>query len=191
MDDKSIFAQFLGDGLETVVVGGKKDVEILNNQSEVRAKHAVRTGAKLTTPKKKAKVKKYNSEDWDVVNNSNVKPSAVVDFNGSVDQITGGTIERVKVIFSNDFGRIKMNVEKVIYAGDIGIGLIFANEDDIVFEPKNGETITLTIIPNTYDVLYPGALFDLPYGERKLMVLYKTDVKDNTDSEGVNKGIDN
>lgn len=79
-----------------------------------------------------------------------------------------------KVEFSNDFGKMRMQVEEVLEC-EMAYALVFANEDDIVFTPKPGQTL---IFKNDRGVdsfvYYPDALFTLPDGSKKLMILFKS-----------------
>lgn len=82
-------------------------------------------------------------------------------------------IEKLRVRMLTEFGQIRMQVEGVLEC-PMAIGLIFSNDDDIVFIPTAGQTLRL-LLPNddTYQVYYPDVLFDWTDTGKKLMILIK------------------
>lgn len=107
----------------------------------------------------------FNPKDWEGVDNErDTEESPVVKRD----------VPKKKVKFSNNFGKIKMSVEHVMEC-EIAYGLIFANDDDIIFTPKPGETLLFTNDAgfDSY-AYYPDALFTLPDGDKKLMILFKS-----------------
>lgn len=77
------------------------------------------------------------------------------------------------VYFENSFGRIRCGIEQV-QEHPQAFMLVFACENDIVFEPKVGETLELTHDRVKYSVYYPGVIFDWTDGVKKVMILFKT-----------------
>lgn len=79
----------------------------------------------------------------------------------------------VTVQFENDFGRIKAKLEKLVEQ-DLAFMLVFREEDDMVFEPKIGETLRFcTDRKIWHSVYYPGVTFDWPDSDKKFMILFK------------------
>jgi len=77
------------------------------------------------------------------------------------------------IYFENSFGRIRCGVEHVQEHAQAFM-LVFGSEDDIVFEPKIGETLELTYERIKYSVYYPGVIFDWTDGIKKVMILFKS-----------------
>ena len=75
--------------------------------------------------------------------------------------------------FENSFGKIKAKVINVV-EHDLAFMLTFRSEDDMVFEPKVGESLVF-YTPNKYryEVYYPGVTFDSPDSGKKVMILFK------------------
>lgn len=159
MDD---YPSFVKDGQNTIVVGKGGEVKILASQEDSITNHATRVGGSRPTTKqvtsKSKKPKTYPT----------VPVTAVATYTEEVIKPQ----PKEKVFFSNDFGSIRMIVESVLYNNEAAIGLIFDSVDDVLFEPKKGETLQLTTIKGKYTVMYPGTLFELPYDQKQLMVLY-------------------
>jgi hypothetical protein len=85
-----------------------------------------------------------------------------------------------KVQFSNNFGSIKVSVESIMRC-DMAVALLFNHEDDIIFTPKAGESLSLIIDGETTNVYYPDVLFSLPGGTKKIMILFTVDDKQSTE----------
>lgn len=83
-------------------------------------------------------------------------------------------IPRLYVIqFENAFGKMKAKVEHIV-EHDTAFMLIFRDADDMVFEPKTGETLSFYSYNGAhYDVYYPGVTFDSPDSSKKYMILFK------------------
>lgn len=81
-------------------------------------------------------------------------------------------LSSVYIYFENSFGRIRCSVENVTEHAQAFM-LVFSNEDDIVFEPKTGETLEFTWNRDKYTVYYPGVIFDWTDGVKKIMILFK------------------
>jgi hypothetical protein len=76
-----------------------------------------------------------------------------------------------KVTFQNGLGKIKVEVEDVIIKDNVGLMLVFTNEDKVTFEPKTGENIEFSIDGDEFMTLfYPGTLFS--YHNKQIMVLF-------------------
>ena len=82
-------------------------------------------------------------------------------------------VKLVTVQFENDFGKMKAKVEHMV-EHDQAFMLVFKNEDDVVFEPKIGETLALyDQYKSRHEVYYPGVTFDWPDSSKKIMILFK------------------
>ena len=91
------------------------------------------------------------------------------------------SVEHKTIFFQNDFGKIKMKVEEVV-EHDLGFALIFSNEDDIVFEPKAGETLLfLDPSKHAHKVLYTGITFTWHNGEWCVMILVKAELPNDNE----------
>lgn len=79
----------------------------------------------------------------------------------------------VFVYFENSFGKIRCALENVI-EHEQAFMLVFANEEEIVFEPKVGETLEFMFNKTKHTVYYPGVIFDWTDQVKKVMILFKT-----------------
>jgi hypothetical protein len=150
-------------------------------------KLAIKTG-----PKKKEKRSKYNKKAPSSRYASDIEPPDFVEeikaqaaeeeaqFHQSWDEDGDEEVtnllpakEKKKIQFSNDFGRITLKVEDVL-ENKMAFGLIFAEEDDMIFVPKPGETLSF-IDPdkNEHSVYFPDVLFTLPDGIKNIMIIFK------------------
>jgi hypothetical protein len=85
-----------------------------------------------------------------------------------------------KVIFQNDFGMIRLNVEEIVYQDQFSIMLVFSNDDELTFIPKVGEKLDFSSSDGSFDkVFFPGSLFD--YHGKKIMILF-IDNSNSTDN---------
>jgi len=81
----------------------------------------------------------------------------------------------LSVVFSNKLGKIKVKVID-IFEEETSICLVFESEDDVVFEPQQGEVLEIVLYGNRkQNVMYPGFLYTWMDKTKKLMVLVKTD----------------
>lgn len=77
------------------------------------------------------------------------------------------------IFFQNGMGKIKLSVLDVLEC-DMAFCLVFENDDDLIFTPSAGETLTfMDLYNNKHDVYYTDALFSLPPDNKKLMILFK------------------
>ena len=76
------------------------------------------------------------------------------------------------VIFENDFGKIRAKVETVI-DHEQAMMLIFSSDDEVVFEPKVGETLKFYRNKIPQLVYYPGVIFEWTDGIKRAMILFK------------------
>ena len=80
-------------------------------------------------------------------------------------------VTQKKIVFQNEFGSIRMEAEEVLYS-NLGILIIFSNDDKLTFVPKPGQTIDFSEDGSTYtSVVFIDSLFT--FGEKKIMVLFK------------------
>jgi hypothetical protein len=150
------------------IVGEQEDIDQL--QSTIK-NMAERTGAQITENKKAVKggakavkkIKRYTTipkrqvEETTDYEHFSIEPEKV---------------KTTQVYFENDFGKIRSAVEQVVEQ-ELAFMLVFAQEEDIVFEPKIGETLDFTHNRVTYQVYYPGVIFDWTDGVKKVMILFK------------------
>jgi hypothetical protein len=87
------------------------------------------------------------------------------------------TIKKSKkqISFLSQMGKIKMTIEDIIEC-EMAFCIIFSEEDDIIFSPKSGETLTM-ITPegNEHQVYFSNTVFTWVDGTKQLMVLFKID----------------
>lgn len=84
-------------------------------------------------------------------------------------------VEKMTVQFENNFGKLKIKVTKVLEHSR-AFALFFENEEDMVFEPKVGETlIFFDQHRQKHDVYYPGVAFDSTNNDEKIMILFRTE----------------
>jgi len=93
-------------------------------------------------------------------------------------------IPKKNVFFSHEFGTNKLKVLDAIQTV-AGVMLIFANEDDITFYPKEQGVYGFAVDDEKFDVYYPGLLFD--YNGKHFMILIRLydDPQEDVDSEQV------
>lgn len=178
-------------------VGDERAIEELR-QSTLRS--ALNAGGKLDSPKAASKgrgkgnrkgravtkkgTQHYPTEATDARTNFvNTQPSYIPMAGGAGDSImsaynTPEPRELETVSFENQFGRIRAKVEHVI-DHELAFMLIFSHEDEISFEPKVGETLQFSRRSGTsYEVYYPGVIFNWTDGVKKAMILFKTNISD-------------
>ena len=141
-------------------------------------------GKKGRPPKKQKPVKeRYTDEEyvpplnqlttldevWDAEQESYVSP---------VSQQLSIKHELKAVTIHNDFGSIKLYVEAILEC-EMAFCLVFNSTKDLIFTPKEGQTLNLTLDDNrTFTVYYPNCLFGelqeyLVAPGRRFMVLFK------------------
>lgn len=186
---------FLKDGTNAIMIGNNGEVKTVHSSEDKIKKHARRNGSTFiptnTIKNKKGRPKRVQGglggiqymQVKDDPEPTSMPPEYVV----TTTSVKPPVIKE-RVFFENNFGRIKLMVEKVLYK-DLAIALMFESEDDVIFEPKTGEVLTLITPTGKFDVLYPGTLFDLPFEDKQLMVLYKS-TGITTEPEEVNKQVD-
>lgn len=82
--------------------------------------------------------------------------------------------KKVKIVFSNDFGNIKVYAEDILYS-DMSIALIFKNEEALTFIPKIGETLYIKIEDeDPIAVYFPGSIFTWTDKVKNVIILFKT-----------------
>jgi hypothetical protein len=172
---KSVYSPTGSKIRDGIAIAGKPE-DIASLQDSIM-KSAVNMGGKKVAvePKKAAKKKKgtinkeaypitpvYRVDEEEYVNTPEISPSP--------------EIKLETVIFENDFGKMRAKVENVLEHEQAFL-LIFSNEDEVVFEPKIGETLSFYRNRVSYQVYYPGVIFDWTDGVKKAMILFKADTK--------------
>ena len=84
------------------------------------------------------------------------------------------TTKPIMVAFHLPSGKLKILVDAVLET-DMGIALVFANEDEVRFTPEQGNELTLTL-PNKQDVkvMYLGITFSWYNSAQKIMTFIKS-----------------
>ena len=83
--------------------------------------------------------------------------------------------KKYPVALSNGLGKIKMQVIDVLDS-TMAFCLVFACEDDMIFTPKAGETLTFTDGDGEQSqVYYADTTFNWMDGEKYLMILFKNE----------------
>jgi hypothetical protein len=167
--------KLIREGVE--IVGSEEELEDLKTKM---TRAALNTGGKIVKTssskgKKGKKPVKYKSDKAKVDSIKTQQSQSVDSYENPWD-----TYQPVKdeepaletISFENDFGKIKSKVENVIEQ-DLAFMLVFSNEDEVVFEPKVGETLKFFRNRQSHLVYYPGVIFDWTDGVKKVMILFK------------------
>lgn len=169
---KSVYSpegkRLLSEGV--ALVGSEEDIARIQHKIKTAGE---RTGAPVIEGKKGKKKINKSLHSY-----RTTPPEALNSFLPEVAKALPLRVDNVYVYFENSFGRIRCGVE-CVQEHDQAFMLVFASENDIVFEPKVGETLELTHNRVKYSVYYPGVIFDWTDGVKKAMILFKTP----TDSE--------
>lgn len=81
--------------------------------------------------------------------------------------------KKKKIIFSNNFGNIKLYAEDVLTC-DMAIALVFKNEEALTFVPKIGEALELKIEDEEpISVYFPGSIFTWTDNIKNVIILFK------------------
>lgn len=188
-EDNSILAAFRNDP-NAIVVSGRKvrplaDPEKIKEFQESLDRVATNQGGRVVGPKptkKKTKKKITRNEtpslEQEIFAQQFETPiidePSYVEAEEEEEQPKVLKAKKKKVEFKNGFGKMRVLVESILES-EVALGLIFSSEDDIVFEPSVGESIHCTIDYMEKLVYYPGVLFTLPDGVKKLMILFIKD----------------
>ncbi len=155
----------------TFIYGSEADLEA--QQQEIMQSLTRNGGKKVQSPgnksAKKKEIKKTSENSW-----SKRKLAETADSFYSQEQfIPPPEVQLVTIQFENAFGKMKAKVESLV-EHEQAFMLVFKNEDDVVFEPKIGETLALyDQYKRKHDVYYPGVTFDWPDSVKKIMILFK------------------
>jgi hypothetical protein len=148
-----------------VTIYGEREA-ISSIQNELRAS-LTRNGGKPLTSSSSLNIKKKVK-----------KPAALPDMQEDLQtpDLPSPPIKEQKtftVQFENDFGKIKARVLHLIEHAQAFM-LVFKNDDDMVFEPKIGESLFLyDEYKNKHEVYYPGVTFNWPDSTKQIMILFK------------------
>lgn len=151
------------------------DADLEAHQKEITDSIIRNGGKKIQTPgnksAKKKEIKKNKNTSW-----PQYRPEILSNLDHSYQQESLSappTPSSIVIQFENAFGKMKAKVESIV-EHEQAFMLIFKTEDDVVFEPKIGETLALyDQYKNKYDVYYPGVTFDWPASSKKIMILFK------------------
>lgn len=81
--------------------------------------------------------------------------------------------KKKKIIFSNDFGNIKVYAEDVLTC-DMAVALVFKDEEALTFVPKIGEALELKIEDEEpISVYFPGSIFTWTDNVKNVIILFK------------------
>lgn len=79
------------------------------------------------------------------------------------------------VYLHNKLGKIKMKVENVLSC-EMAYCLVFNSEDDVIFTPNPGETLSfIDADGDSHEVYYANTLFNWTDGVKRIMILFKRD----------------
>lgn len=155
------------------IYGSEADLEV--HQKEITESIIRNGGKKVHTsnnkPTKKKEIKKNKNISWprhspEIL--SNAEYSYLQE-----NPLSSPEPNPITIQFENAFGKMKAKVENIV-EHEQAFMLIFKTEDDVVFEPKIGETLALYDQYKTkHDVYYPGVTFDWPASSKKIMILFK------------------
>jgi hypothetical protein len=162
----------LNDGV--FFAGSETSIEEIANSM---LKTAVRAGAKIE-PMKKSKTKKQAKSTYTriapITKGTQEKEedrhiSTLESSNMRVEQ----PVKKETITFENAFGRMRVAVENIL-EHDFAFLLVFTDSQQLIFEPKIGESLALQLqAGESYQVYYPGVIFDWPDGVKKAMLLFK------------------
>lgn len=155
--------------------------EMQEKLANMYAISAARMGGEMLPDQKKraGKAKKVPKRNI-IARNDDPGPLDLVAIQKEVD--TEQTVKLAKIIptqklavyLHNKMGKIKMQVETVLDS-TMAYCLVFANDDDVIFTPNAGETLNFTDQHGeTTAVYYTDTLFSWIDGQKKLMILFKT-----------------
>ena len=159
------------------IVGDAEEIAQLQNQ----IKKAAKQSGKQITEEKKAKKKtgRKSNNTTNYISLPKESPNYSPDLSTYsqpiekfYDEAEAEKPKLQQVYFENAFGKIRSSVESVI-EHEAAFMLVFSNEEEIVFEPKVGETLVFTYNKTVYSVYYPGVIFDWTDGIKKAMILFK------------------
>lgn len=159
------------------IVGDAEEIAQLQNQ----IKKAAKQSGKQITEEKKAKKKtgRKANNTTNYISLPKESPNYLPDLSTYsqpiekfYDEAEAEKPKPQQVYFENAFGKIRSSVESVI-EHEAAFMLVFSNEEEIVFEPKVGETLVFTYNKKVYSVYYPGVIFDWTDGIKKAMILFK------------------
>lgn len=155
------------------IYGSEADLDA--HQKEITDSILRNGGKKIQTAvgknTKKKEIKKNRNTSWPPIKPEN---SPIMEYGYIPEPPKIATeISLTTVQFENAFGKMKAKVENIV-EHEQAFMLVFRNEDDVVFEPKIGETLALyDHYRNRHEVYYPGVTFDWPVSDKKIMILFK------------------
>jgi hypothetical protein len=179
---KSVYSSTGSRLTDGVKVAGKAE-DIAAKQNKILNDVRMSGGEPLVSPtqqknkkvKGKVKTKSYQSSEnenspfWG--NHEDISfPAAYPASTESVSQEPPVKLETI--IFENEFGKMRAKVESILDHPQAML-LIFSSDDDVVFEPKIGETLTVYRNKIPQSVYYPGVIFDWTDNIKRAMILFK------------------
>ncbi len=119
---------------------------------------------------KKAKKVKYVAPPTPIENFAVQEGLGII----AVEETKPTPVKKKHIYLHNKLGKIKMSVEAVLNS-EMAFGLVFASEDDMIFTPNAGETLNFVDHHgDTTEVYFANTVFDWTDGEKKVMILFKT-----------------
>ena len=176
---KSVYSPTGSKIREGIAIAGNPE-DIANLQESIMKSAVSMGGRKVTTDNKKSVGKKkkatgqkpYPTVSTYKIEKENIAPVSTYIATPEPEPV----VVLETVIFENDFGKMRAKVENVLEHEQAFL-LVFSNDDEVVFEPKVGETLTFYRHRVSYQVYYPGVIFDWTDGIKKAMILFKANVE--------------
>lgn len=149
----------------------------LEEIADSMVKTAVRAGAKIE-PMKKSKTKKQAKSTYTrtvpiTKGIQEKEEDRHISTLESSTRLAAQSVKKETITFENSFGRMRVTVENIL-EHDFAFLLVFTDSQQLIFEPKVGESLALQLQSgDSYQVYYPGVIFDWPDRVKKAMLLFK------------------
>lgn len=164
---------------DSKTIGDSEDLERI--QKEL-SRHAEISGATLMKPPIPIKPGRYSDKKKPgklLITKKDIKEAMQAKLTNDQAAVVASVKQEPKkkmtVYLHNALGKIKLSVEAVLES-EMAYCLVFANDDDVIFVPNAGETLTfINTFNKEFPVYYTNTLFSWTDGIKQLMVLFKDD----------------
>jgi hypothetical protein len=149
------------------------DTEDVHDLQKMIIEHSARTGGIIHKTEVKIKPTRGRKKSVPQKQSYPTEPIQTIIEPPPVLSIDSSRKRKKSVYLFNALGKIKLNVEEVLES-EMAYCLVFANEDDMIFVPKAGET--LTFINNNgaeQSVYFANSIFTWVDQTKQLMILFK------------------
>lgn len=159
------------------------DQDQITDLQEMFASHGERMGGRLLTKattkvtKSKKKPKKVVVEEDEEPEFKSLWEHVQAKKEGDSRSHSENEHPRTKkfIYLFNKLGKIKLNVEEVLEC-EQAYCLVFRDEDDMIFTPNAGETLSMINLQgDEVTVYYANSLFTWTDGKKQLLILFKKD----------------